>query len=267
MAAKEDFVSIGFTENGDDVLALRNPVFKASSFEAFTAFSQTSGLVPHIKWLQKQVGENRSTAMSPFQTKVHKRILAALSSALLGLYPKVTVAAMHEPLGANNFDVLALVMTSTHVYHGLPAYGVTQAVYLLGGVCSMFGAPVSTLAGETIKQKVDGLISKDSGTFLLDRLSCDATRDGALCIKHKSPGSTVLIPAGHIFVICGSHTDKDDGVTALRWSLLDTSFRKELEVVHESVNMLLGSYPDLAAHNYKSWQDLVAELISACAKE
>ena len=39
LAGKEDFVSIGFTENGDDVLALRNPVFKASSFEAFTAFS------------------------------------------------------------------------------------------------------------------------------------------------------------------------------------------------------------------------------------
>ena len=166
LAAKEDFDSIGFTENGDDVLALRNPVFEAFSFEAFTAFSQTSGLVPHIKWLQKQVGENRSTAMSPFQTKIHKRILAALSSALPGLYPKVTVAAMHEPLRATICDVQALVMTSTHVYHGLPAYGVTQAVYLLGGVCSMFGAPVSTLAGETIKQKVDGLIFKDSGTFL-----------------------------------------------------------------------------------------------------
>ena len=121
----------------------------------FTKLSELKGVGGHLRWLEKALNEEQTTAISPFSATTVKGLAAWMQKALPQYVSNVTGTAQTESLRNAVFGVQGFGVTDAHVYHGTSYFGATSLCLLVKGSYKVMGAPAGSIAGENIKKKAE----------------------------------------------------------------------------------------------------------------
>ena len=132
---------------------------------------------------------------------------------------------------------------------GFTNYGLTECRMLLKGKEVIAGIKTNEVPGSTMKSKREYL-----HTAKVDAVRGLVDKAGFICVLDR-PGQMLVVPTGHMLLASVAET-----ACSLRWSLAGVG--DDAKKVHDSVSMLLLSYPDLATTTYGAWRDhLAAEMV------
>jgi hypothetical protein len=87
-------------------------------------------------------------------------------------------------------------------------------------------------------------------------------------LQHDEPNTCVVVPAGYIMVITGKFSDakEAEGAQGMRWSILDSTSKKELVAVKNIVEQMMDTYTELKNSEYKQWCECVDKYLIPASK-
>ena len=156
----------GVSESVKDAINLMCPAHHLLKNKQFEEIAKIKGVSSHLKWLTRQLEDpatNEDCYVSPFDGTAAGKLGACLQKVLPNLWTTLSGTNDTQALRAQATDVSAQGLRSSHVYHGTTSFGMTACHLLVKGEYLAMGAPAETLAGENLKQKIDGMITGSIG--------------------------------------------------------------------------------------------------------
>ena len=237
--------------------------------ESVTAFIKQPGLAQTAKWLRKQVtneidpseAENKvTTAMASYRPALAKAINKLAADQCKGFYTRLQLPSEYESLRDEVFGAQHWILTEPHVQTGFLPHAVSEVRLLLGGSYYVAGVKVEHMPGDTLKAKLEGLMTSAGQTAFANKAIDPAM---GYCAVHDESGTCMVIPAGYITLVSGSHSndEKADGAHGIRWGLLDASSQSACKACLAGVNDILATYPQLASNGYESWKECLTKYL------
>ena len=119
-----------------------------------------------------------------------------------------------------------------------------QVLILVKGEYVICGGPSDFFPGNTLKNKIDSLISGDSGALV--KQGVVGLNEKVWFTRQQTSGTMIVIPAGHIYIMIGSHeADKAGIVSCLQWNYLDTGSKLQHSTCCNTLRDMMASYTEM----------------------
>ena len=234
---------------------LKCPAIIPVAAKVFADLPKIKGVGAHFKWLAKQLENEKQKQdcfISPFPSKVGLAITTFLGKHVPDYRSVLTGNNDTQALRDKLRESAALGFTAKHVYHGTTSYGMMQVQLLIKGEYVVFGGKSEFFPGDTLKQMVDKLITGDSGTLL--KQAKESLNENVWLTRHQTPGTMMIIPSGHIFVMVGNHdSEKSEICSCLQWSYLDTTSKVQHTACCNMMQDMMQSYVEMNDADHQAW--------------
>ena len=119
---------------------------------------------------------------------------------------------------------------------------------LLNGAYMMCGVKLTSVAGETLTNKIESAMGAGLEKFVQDSQEADV---GFFAV-HDEIGSIITVPAGYLVFLLGNHDADGTGAYGIRWGALqrDKSVAQQAASI---VSDVLIAYPTLE-NEYTAWK-------------
>ena len=217
---------------------------------------KAKGLPNTTRWLHKEIDKNKDNltyAMAAHKPATAKEVMAILrqhvGSFMVG---DIRLPAEHDMLKEDIFGAQAWAQSETHLNAGVTPYGLPEARVLTSGGYIVAGVSTNKVRGDTLKAKLEHRL-KDKG--FREFLASAGKADEGFWALHDKPHSCLIVPAGHVIVTCGLHSDDKDakGANGLRWSFLQVQRPAALQAAKDRLAQIISAYPELNTDEYSDW--------------
>ena len=223
----------------------------------------------HQKWLQSQIekgcGGDMTYAMAGFRPNISKQVANLLESYIPGILShKIGFPPCYAQLKDDLFAPQGWAQDEFHINVGVTPFGVPECRLLAGGSYALCGVSIEAMpegAGSTLKEKIEFVLSETGSSEFLE---LSATPGKGFWMVHDEAFTMIKIPAGHIVLTAGLHSQKEEpkGAQGLRWSLFSDT-EHAVRKATSRLQQIMETYPDLKGADYTQWSECLNKFFSA----
>ena len=215
------------------------------------------GLTGTCNWLHKELEKKNSDlsyAMASHKPAVSKLAMAVLREKLpTWIVGDIPIPNEHEVLKEEIFSAQAWAQAELHLNAGVTPYGLPEIRMLFSGSYIVAGVRTDKLRGNSLKEKIEHTLTEQG---FREFLASTEKQDEGFWVVHDIPYTSIMIPAGHIIITCGFHSNDKDakGCDGMRWSYLPYKHSSSVVNAKNRLCAIMETYPDLNTDEYAAWR-------------
>ena len=252
-----------------DALVQLKPATGLVPDAALKELKELPGFAAHDKWLSRLLvkGDSGVHALSHYEATLGKPLAVLLEKHLPFVKAKAGLPADAAALKEQVFTPQHFAGLPGMVHIGVVPHGLSELRLLTWGCYVAIGAPMGTVAGATLKEKLATISTQAGGEKFVQE--CTTSGGSGWASMQTAIGSLLLVPAGHIVVFMGTSVgdldvdDVDEQFRGIRVGTMSTDSRLHVDAASATLKELMQCFPELAETEYKSCQANIDGVIKA----
>lgn len=204
--------------------------------------------------------QDMTSGMAAYRPTTLQSLMAVLKDHLPAFLAHPVLPKGCESVSQEVFEAQHWALQNNHSQVGITPFGLPEARLLVSGSYVCAGVKFEAFEPQMpVSKKLEHILTTAGLRSFVAK--CQSQGSG-FWIVHDSPGSVVVLPAGHVLVMCGMFSaDQAANTNGVRWSMIDTLSAQACRTAKLRTEQAVETYPELRGTEYTLWAECLEKFL------